>query len=95
MRLTSLIGRHQVWHVLADAVLIAAAWTLAFELRFDQGVPPYYMNLMEATVVFVVGVKLATFVLLGVYNRLWRYVSTGDLWVLVRDANLLTPANRY
>ena len=84
MRLTSPISRHRAWHLLADAGLIVAAWVLAFELRFDQGVPPYYQTLLERSLVLVVLIKLAVFLMFGVYNRFWRYVSTRDMWVLVR-----------
>jgi FlaA1/EpsC-like NDP-sugar epimerase len=84
VRLTSPISRHRAWHLLADAGLIAAAWILSFELRFDQGVPPYYQTLLERSLVLVICIKLAVFLLFGVYNRFWRYVSTRDLWVLVR-----------
>ncbi len=84
MRLTSPISRHRAWHLVADAGLIVAAWVLAFELRFDQGVPPYYQTLLERSLVLVVLIKLAVFLMFGVYNRFWRYVSTRDMWVLVR-----------
>ena len=84
MRLTPPISRHRAWHLVADAGLIAAAWLLSFELRFDQGVPPYYHTLLQRTLLPVVAIKLAVFLLFGVYNRFWRYVSTRDMWVLVR-----------
>jgi FlaA1/EpsC-like NDP-sugar epimerase len=84
VRLTLPISRHRAWHPVADAGLIALSWFLAFELRFDSGVPPYYQTLLQRTIVVVVVIKLAVFLLFGVYNRFWRYVSTRDMWVLVR-----------
>ena len=36
------VTRHRLWQLAADAVLIGAAWGLAFFLCFDQGVPRYY-----------------------------------------------------
>src|SRR5829696_8935656 len=72
--------RHRIWQLVADAVLVAAAWWLAFQLRFDSGVPPYYDTLFTRTILIVLGIKLAVFVAFGFYNRWWRYVSTRDMW---------------
>jgi FlaA1/EpsC-like NDP-sugar epimerase len=77
------INRHRLWQLAADAVLVAAAWWLAFQLRFDRGVPPYYEVLFERTILLVVAIKLGVFVCLGFYNRWWRYVSTRDMWRVV------------
>ena len=63
--------------------MIAAAWYLAFQLRFDFSVPPYYQRMLEETLVFVVAIKLAIFVGFGFYQRWWRYVSTRDMWQAV------------
>jgi FlaA1/EpsC-like NDP-sugar epimerase len=73
------INRHRIWQVVADGGLIALAWWLAFELRFDQGVPRYYHTLFVKTILIVVGIKLLVFVLFGFYDRWWRYVSTRDM----------------
>jgi FlaA1/EpsC-like NDP-sugar epimerase len=78
------INRHRVWNLVADATLVAAAWYLAFELRFDRGVPVYYHTLFMRTIAFVVAIKLAVFILSGFYNRWWRYVSTRDMWGAAR-----------
>jgi FlaA1/EpsC-like NDP-sugar epimerase len=74
------ITRHRLWQVAVDAVLIAAAWYLAFQLRFDFVVPRYYETMLRETIIFVVAIKLAVFVGLGFYQRWWRYVSTRDMW---------------
>jgi FlaA1/EpsC-like NDP-sugar epimerase len=78
------MNRHRVWNLAADAALVAAAWYLAFTLRFDRGVPVYYHTLFVRTIAFVIGIKLAVFVLSGFYNRWWRYVSTRDMWGAAR-----------
>ena len=77
-------SRHRVWQLFADAALVAAAWYLAFQLRFDRGVPVFYETLFERTILIVVGIKLVVFVLFGLYNHWWRYVSTRDMWRIVR-----------
>jgi FlaA1/EpsC-like NDP-sugar epimerase len=78
------VNRHRIWQVVADAGLIALAWWLAFELRFDQGVPRYYDTLFRRTILIVVAIKLVVFVLFRFYDRWWRYVSIRDMWSAVR-----------
>ena len=82
------INRHRIWQLFADGALVAAAWWLAFELRFDQGVPPYYDTLFRKTILIVVGIKLLVFILFGFYDRWWRYVSTRDMWGAVRGVTV-------
>ena len=74
------LNRHRLWQLVADAALIAAAWYLAFQLRFDFNVPPRFNDALLKTTIVVVGIKLAVFVAFGFYNRWWRYVSTRDIW---------------
>jgi FlaA1/EpsC-like NDP-sugar epimerase len=80
------VNRHRLWQLCVDAVLIAAAWYLAFKLRFDQlTVPPFYQDYLSVeTILLVVAIKLVVFVLFGFYNRWWRYVSTRDMWGAAR-----------
>ena len=74
------VNRHRLWQLAADACLIAIAWYLAFQLRFDFEVKPYYETMLSETILIVVAIKLLVFVLFGFYNRWWRYVSTRDIW---------------
>src|SRR5918993_1564494 len=74
------IRPHRLWQVAADAVMLAAAWYLAFQLRFDFRVLPYYQPMLEDTIFVVVPITLAVFVAFGFYQRWWRYVSTRDMW---------------
>jgi len=80
------VNRHRLWQVVADAGLIIAAWVLAWYLRFEGAARPvYYDRYLEWDVVaLVLGIKLPIFVVVGFYNRWWRYVSTQDMWVAVR-----------
>jgi FlaA1/EpsC-like NDP-sugar epimerase len=78
------VNRHRIWQMVADAGLIALAWWLAFELRFDHGVPRYYETLFRRTILIVVAIKLVVFVLFRFYDRWWRYVSIRDMWSAVR-----------
>ena len=93
------ISRHRILNLLADAVLIAAAWWLTFWIRFDQTIPPFYKHLLSwQTFAIVLGIKLSIFVLFGFYNRWWRYVSTRDMWGAARGvvvASLLVDLTLY
>ncbi len=78
------VNRHRIWQLVADAGLISLAWYLAFELRFDHGVPRYYDTLFRRTILIVVAIKLVVFVLFRFYDRWWRYVSIRDMWSAMR-----------
>ena len=78
------VNRHRIWQLIADAGLIALAWWLAFELRFDQGIPIYYEKLFQRTIGIVVAIQLVVFVLFRFYDRWWRYVSIRDMWSALR-----------
>ncbi|HEU5215005.1 MAG TPA: nucleoside-diphosphate sugar epimerase/dehydratase, partial [Gaiellaceae bacterium] len=79
-----LISPHRVWQVLVDGAIIALSWWLAFELRFDHGLPIYYSHLFRETILIVIAIKLAVFIAFGFYNRWWRYVSIRDMWATAR-----------
>jgi len=78
------IGRHRLLQLVADAAIVAVAWVLAFELRFDHGLPVYYDTLLRRTIVLVVVIKLAVFLMFGFHRRWWRYVSVRDMWSAAR-----------
>jgi FlaA1/EpsC-like NDP-sugar epimerase len=78
------IGRHRLLQLLADAAIIAVSWVLAFELRFDNGLPVYYDTLLRRTILIVVAIKLTVFLMFGFHRRWWRYVSVRDMWAAAR-----------
>ena len=86
------ITRHSIWQVGADAGLIALAWWLAWNLRFESR-PVYYDRYLDwELILLVVGIKLPVFALSGFYNRWWRYVSTRDMWAAFRGVVLASVA---
>ena len=82
------ITRHRFWQLVVDGGLSAAAWYLAFRLRFDPKIPPYYQTMFNRTIWIVLLIQLAVFVLFGFYNRWWRYVSTRDMWGAARGVTV-------
>jgi len=87
------VNRHRIWQLVADAGLIALAWWLSFELRFDQGVPVYYDKLFQRTLLIVVAIQLVVFVLFRFYDRWWRYVSVRDMWSALRGVTAAVVAS--
>ena len=82
------INRHRLWQLGVDTALCAAAWYLAFRLRFDPRIPPYYDTLFNRTIWIVVLIQVTVFFLFGFYNRWWRYVSTRDMWGAARGVTV-------
>ena len=79
-----LLSPHRLWQLLVDAGIVAFSWWLAFQLRFDHGLPLKYSQLLSRTILLVLVIKLVVFIAFGFYNRWWRYVSIRDMWAVAR-----------
>jgi FlaA1/EpsC-like NDP-sugar epimerase len=89
---------HRLLQLVIDAGIVALSWFLAFELRFDQGLPVYYDTLLRRTILVVVAIKVTVFLLFGFHRRWWRYVSVHDMWSAARGvlvASLLAYVTVY
>ncbi|MGH2933790.1 MAG: hypothetical protein ACRDL2_04655, partial [Gaiellaceae bacterium] len=94
----SALGKSRFLQLVADAVIVAVSWFLAFQLRFDHGLPVYYNTLLHRTILLVVVIKLAVFLLFGFHRRWWRYVSVRDMWSAARGvvvASLVADVTVY
>ncbi|MDH4102594.1 MAG: polysaccharide biosynthesis protein [Thermoleophilia bacterium] len=88
------VNRHRLWQVAVDAALIATAWVLAWYVRWDGEPPRRYQRYLDwEVVVLVIGITLPVFVAFGFYNRWWRYVSTRDMWGVVRGVAVAVVAS--
>ena len=86
-RLNHPVYRNRVLQVAADAVLVALAFFLAFQLRFldePHGWPHRYQVLFVQSVGFVVVGKLIVFAAFGLYQKWWRYVTGRDFLLIFR-----------
>jgi FlaA1/EpsC-like NDP-sugar epimerase len=86
-RLNHPVYRGRVLQLAADAVLVALAYFLAFQLRFlddPHGWPHRYEVLFAQTVGFVIVGKLVIFAAFGLYQKWWRYVSGRDFMLIFR-----------
>jgi FlaA1/EpsC-like NDP-sugar epimerase len=64
--------------------LVALAYYLAFQLRFEHGPTGYYVHLRDRTIWWVLVVSLPVLVLSRVYQRRWRYAGQRDYEAVVR-----------
>ncbi|MGB7588610.1 MAG: nucleoside-diphosphate sugar epimerase/dehydratase [Solirubrobacterales bacterium] len=86
-RLNHPVYRNRVTQVLADLVLVTAAFYLAFRLRFlddPHGLPHRYAILFTQAVVFVAVGKVIVFAGFGLYQKWWRYITGRDFFMIVR-----------
>jgi FlaA1/EpsC-like NDP-sugar epimerase len=86
--------RHRALQFLADAVLAAAAFALAFVLRFidTDGIPQRYEEMLWQSIAFVAIGKALIFTLLGLHSKWWRYFLTRDFPALLRATALASAA---
>ncbi len=100
------LHRHSLPQLAVDGVLVALAYYLAFQLRFDSGPPVQYAHLREDTIWWVLLGSLPVLVLSRVYQRRWRYAGQRDYEAVVRAVvvivlltvvaiEVLRPVHRY
>jgi FlaA1/EpsC-like NDP-sugar epimerase len=78
------LHRHFLPQLVVDGALVALAYYLAFELRFNNGPNVYYSHLRERTIVWVALGSLPVLILAGVYQRRWRYSGQRDYEAVAR-----------
>jgi FlaA1/EpsC-like NDP-sugar epimerase len=70
--------------IAVDGVLVALAYYLAFQLRFDEGLTHRYSLLLERTIWWVALGGVAVLVLARVYLRSWSYAGQRDYEAILR-----------
>ena len=78
------LNRHTLPQLAVDGVLVALAYYLAFELRFNNGPNSYYVHLRERTIWWVLLGSLPLLLLARVYQRRWRYSGQRDYEAVAR-----------
>ena len=80
------------WHagqVMLDLVLITACYYLAYRLRFSEGgTLENFLPTFTASLPFVLGVKLASLYVSGLYQRSWETFGLRDIAAVVRGVGL-------
>ncbi|MEJ7891653.1 MAG: nucleoside-diphosphate sugar epimerase/dehydratase [Solirubrobacteraceae bacterium] len=73
------INRHALPQIALDAGLVALAYFLAYQLRFDDGMPERYEQLRDHSVTIAVGGSVMVFWAFGLYRHWWRYADRSEL----------------
>lgn len=80
--------KRRIFEVLLDAALIVLAYYLANALLYgslaDSGAWPQFVRVLSVLLV----VKLVTFLAMGVYRGVWRYIGLDDLFVYAKAVGL-------
>ncbi|HEY6187353.1 MAG TPA: hypothetical protein VIW80_06735 [Pyrinomonadaceae bacterium] len=87
--LVDLSYKRRVFEVLLDVVLIILAYYSSYALVFGPfSLESRDWQLFLRTVPLLVFIKMATFLLIGVYRGIWRYTSVDDLVVFGKGVML-------
>jgi FlaA1/EpsC-like NDP-sugar epimerase len=70
--------------ILSDGALFLSAYYIAYLLRFDFAIDPYYVQQFMMTIVWTIPLKVVIFFGLGLYRGMWRYTSIRDFWHLLQ-----------
>ncbi|MDQ6805658.1 MAG: SDR family NAD(P)-dependent oxidoreductase, partial [Actinomycetota bacterium] len=84
------VHRHSLPQLLADGLLVALAYYLAYWLRFDGSIVARYNDLLGDTIGWVVPATLAVLAAFGVYQRLWTFVGQRDYESVIKAAFVST-----
>ena len=87
------VSKAPLFEVLLDVVLIILAYWSAYAIKFGAFSGSAAWNLFLRTIPVLVFVKMATFLVIGVYRGLWRYTGLDDLVVFVKAVVLSSVAS--
>jgi FlaA1/EpsC-like NDP-sugar epimerase len=80
------LHRHSLLQLAIDGAMVAAAYWLAYRLRFDSSrtLPPRYEELFSSTIAWVVVSSLVIFTLFRLEQKQWRYTGSRDLVAILQ-----------
>ncbi len=76
---TLILHKKQLLQITADLVLLSAAYTAAWLLRFEGRLTSWEMGLLAQSLPWLLAAKLSTLWLFGLYRGEWRYVSVHEV----------------
>jgi UDP-GlcNAc:undecaprenyl-phosphate GlcNAc-1-phosphate transferase len=90
--LAELTYRRQLLLIFLDSVIVAFAYYCAYRLRFGGSDFGFYFKMFLKSMPMVIGCKLLIFYMMGVYRGLWSFISTADVFLIVRASLIASLA---
>jgi FlaA1/EpsC-like NDP-sugar epimerase len=84
------LHRHSLPQLAVDGVLVALAYWMAFQLRFDNGPHGPYVHLRDRTIWWAAVGGVLVLVLSRVYQRSWSYSGQRDYEAILRGVLITT-----
>jgi FlaA1/EpsC-like NDP-sugar epimerase len=77
--------KNNIIQILFDIVIFFSSFTISFFLRgqLQQGLPVVYIDYFVEYILIIIAVKLLSFILFGIYRKIWKYASLKDFLTIV------------
>ena len=85
-----ILDKHFLIILLADIVMLAAAFIGSHLIRFEFSIPMYFVDLLKQMLPWLLLVKLVCFYFFDLYRGMWRYTSIVDLLNIIKAATVGT-----
>ncbi len=89
--MNSLKVKNNIIQVLFDIIIFFSSFTISFylrgqlEIRGLEGLPPQYTAYFIEYILIIIAVKLLSFILFGLYRKMWKYASLRDFITIVES----------
>ncbi len=90
--LMELTYKRQLMLIVLDFVLVAFAYYCSYRLRFGGPDFSFYFDIFLKSMPAIIGCKLLVFYMSGVYRGLWSYISTSDVFLIIRTSLIASLA---
>lgn len=85
---TMFLHKRRFVEVFLDLVFICIAYYSAYFLRFEGKILSGNLDLLKASLVWIILIKLSAFFIFGLYRGVWRYISISDLLTIFKVVSL-------
>jgi UDP-GlcNAc:undecaprenyl-phosphate GlcNAc-1-phosphate transferase len=85
---TFILHKRRIVEVIIDFVLICIAYYSAYLLRFEGKISPANFDLIAKSLPWIIVIKFACFVYMGLYKGVWKYIGITDLISIFKAVSL-------